>query len=210
MKELFDSIIKNTVKPLLSDNRFRKKALYFYCQKDDLIFIIHFQKSQYNHTAHTRFYINCGIHSLAIDKTLSKAGQTEPDKIIYCYSKRISEIINSTTDGYDITEDTDLNALSNKLTNDLNSALQFFDTVATTDALVNLMIQENGLYNYEELVEYLFVTNNEKELHQYVNALYTRFGSENRWAIFEKKMNDIFIKYNSRQTVSELINNCYG
>lgn len=80
-----------------------------------------------------------------------------------------------------------------------------FDTLvsATTD-LAQLMVQKNGLNNYEELFTYLLLTDNHKQLKTYVTTLMKNFGQEKRWAIFENRLNTILKNNGKAYSVAEI------
>ncbi|MBZ4190438.1 DUF4304 domain-containing protein [Niabella beijingensis] len=206
MKERFKQLISETAKLLLKEKGFVKKGLNFYRTNSDLVFLFNFQLSQGNHPGQLRFYINCGIHSAAIDRAIA-VDRPEMVKEYECYFKsRISAITKAEKDGYIINEATEPAALAAKLMADLGTALQLFDSIGTTGDLVNLMIGQNKLNNYLELFEYLVRTTNRDGQVRYVKELHQDFGSEKRWSIFEGKLNEVFRKHQQSDTVAELLN----
>jgi len=149
MKEKFNQLIAEVVKPLLKENGFTKKGMSFYKRNADLVFLLNVQNSQGNSSEQTKFYINCGIHSTTIDKVIGRSELVEP-KEYECYFKdRISSLINATDDGYLITKDTDLETLSLTLHQDLKTVLLLYNNINKTSDLTDLMINKNGLHNYQ-------------------------------------------------------------
>lgn len=205
MKELFNEIISNVIKPLLKRDGYHKKGLNFYKKSEDLIFLLNIQKSHGNSSDNVHFYINCGIHSSKIDELLGKGELLEPKEYETHFCQRISSLVNSIEDGYTINAETNIEKLKSEIISDIQTVIDFFETIQFTNHLVELMIQKNGLHNYEQLFTYLTLTNNTEGRKIYVKQLYDRFGQENRWSIFEKNMNDILKKHGCLQTITNLI-----
>lgn len=206
MKTQFNQLIADTVKPLLKANGFNKKGLNFYRRKEDLIFLFNFQLSQGNSSDQIKFYINCGIHSIYIDKVIGKTAIPEPKEYDCYFRNRISSMIKSANDGYFITKETDLQTLILTINTDLKIALTMFDNVSTTSDLTNLMIAKNGLNNYRELFDFLLLTENKTGLKQFVTQLHNTFGTEKRWAIFESNLTDVLQKNKRPETIATILN----
>ncbi|MHC8947995.1 DUF4304 domain-containing protein [Sphingobacterium hungaricum] len=205
MKEKFNQLIGETVNPLLKANGFSKKGLNFYRKSDELIFLFNFQKSQGNTSEQTKFYINCGIHSIKIDKEIGKTALIEPKEYECYFRRRISSITNSINDGYLINQEADLSKVSLIISNDLKTVISFFDKIQSTHDLTDLMISKNGLNNYRQLFEYLLLTESNEDLKLFVNQLHKTFGKDKRWRIFESNMNELLNKNNVELTVEEII-----
>lgn len=206
MKDLFNQLISETIKPLLKAEGYGKKGLNFYKRIDDLILMFNFQNSHGNTFHETSFYINCGIHSTAIDATIGSDELKEPKEYMCYYRQRISSITGRKADDYTITPTTDLKKLASTLTKDVGVVLNLFNTIKTTSDLVDLMIAKNGLSNYEELLEYLLIKKENKKINTYVKTLYHRFDDKTRWPLFEKTMNALLKKYKQHTTIADIIN----
>lgn len=205
MKEKFNQIIAGTVKPLLKEEGFGKNGMNFYRKKEDLIFLFNFQNSQGNSADQTKFYINCGIHSTNIGQVIGKTELLDPKEYDCYFRRRISSIVKSTSDGYTITRETDLNDLGQTVEADLKAAIVMFNNVTSTNDLIDLMIEKNGLNNYEELFKYLLFTERKTQLKQFVKQLHQTFGAEKRWAIFESNLTDVLKENNSKKTIAAIL-----
>ncbi|SHE79062.1 protein of unknown function [Pedobacter caeni] len=206
MKEKFNQMIAGIVKPLLKEEGFSKNGMNFYRKKEDLIFLFNFQNSQGNSAQETKFYINCGIHSTNIDRVIGKTTGLDPKESECYFRKRISSIVESTNDGYVITQETDLNTLGLKLDEDLKAAIAMFNNITSTNDLIDLMIEKNGLNNYRELFKYLLLTERKTQLKQFVKQLHRTFGAEKRWAIFENNLTEVLKDNNSKETIAAILN----
>lgn len=191
MKKIFDSLITEIVKPLLKKQGFMKKGLTFYKSNKDLIFVINFQQSHSNRSKEIKFYINCGIHSNEILRKLNQLEVKLPKEYECFYQQRISDIINSPTDGYHILEHTDLKRLEEQLTEDLNKVFAFFANVQNNDDFTRLMLKYNGSLHYANFFEYLLITQQIVEAKKLANQIFKTYGNEPRWQYFENNLQNV-------------------
>ncbi|QKF60875.1 DUF4304 domain-containing protein [Campylobacter curvus] len=194
MKEIFETLIKQTAKPLLKENGFTKKGLNFFKKQNELIFTINFQKSSTNSPFETKFYINCGVYASIFDTTLGKNARLYPKEYECHFRERISAILKE-KDGYFIDQNTDVSELGKKLTQDLNLAIKFFDEIKNADDLVKILLAKGGLNLIDTIFEYLLATKNEKNFIEQSWKLHAKYGNEARWQIFENKINKMLEKY---------------
>lgn len=195
MKTKFDELIAQ-VKPLFKDNGFTKNGLNFYKNTPEFIYVVNFQKSSGNTAFETRFYVNCGIYGTFIDTATGKETVLKPKEYECHFRERISSITGSKAAYYEINENTDtLVALRENLTSDLAAVFRFFDTVKTERNLIGLMLEQNGLAVIDQLFEYLLIKNEQEILTSQALNLFEKYGNEDRWKIFERRINDLLKKY---------------
>ena len=195
MKTKFDELIAQ-VKPLFKDNGFTKNGLNFYKNTPEFIYVVNFQKSSGNTAFETRFYVNCGIYGTFIDTATGKETVLKPKEYECHFRERISSITGSKAAYYEINENTDtLVALRENLTSDLAAVFRFFDTVKTERNLIGLMLEQNGLAVIDQLFEYLLIKNEQEILTSQAVNLFEKYGNEDRWKIFERRINDLLKKY---------------
>lgn len=202
-KEKFNLLISETIKPLLKTHGFRKKVVTFYKKIDELIFVINFQNSQGNTSEKTRFYINCGIYSSLIDKTINKIQLQEP-KVYEChYNKRISQITKVMIDGYEIDKNSNSEELIKKVKEDLSIVLTHFDTIFTTSDLTDLMINENEFGN--DIFDYFISTYDIDNIAKYVKKMAKISSNERRWNLIKNGLNEQFKESNFPTTVEMIL-----
>jgi hypothetical protein len=126
MKEKFDELIA-LLKPLFKDNGFSKSALNFYKNTSNFIFVLNFQKSSWNDSAHTRFYINCGIYGSFIEATLDKEALSKPKEHECHFRARAHEISHTAAAHYELEVDSDVAKNYEDLANDLSFVFKFFE-----------------------------------------------------------------------------------
>ena len=194
MKEIFETLINQTAKPLLKENGFVKKGLNFFKKQNELIYIINFQKSSTNSPFETKFYINCGVYAPTFDTALGKYAPLYPKEYECHFRERISAILKE-KDGYLIDQNTDISELSKKLTRDLNMVIKFFDEIKSADELMKILLAKGGLNLIDTIFEYFLVSKNEKIFIEQNWKLYAKYGNEARWQIFENKINKMLEKH---------------
>ena len=204
MKAKFDELIAQ-VKPLFKDSGFTKSGLNFYKNTPKFIFVVNLQKSSGNTAFETRFYVNCGIYGTFIDTATGKETFSKPKEYECHFRERISSITGSKAAYYEINENTDTVALCENLTSDLRAVFRFFDTVKTERNLIDLMLEQNGLAVIDQLFEYLLIKNEQEILTSQALNLFEKYGNEDRWKIFERRINDLLKKYEKNEIKFEEI-----
>ena len=203
VQDSFNSLINENVKGLLKSNGFKKKALTFYKQGNELVYVINFQRSQGNSSEQVKFYVNCGIYSAHIDKTIDKSELNEPKEYECHYRVRISRLVNSKEDGYKIDKSTDIKSLVLKLSDDLGVVLKHFEKYTTTSDLINLMIDYNSLNYY--LFDYLILSGNKTQLKKQIQKIYDLWSSESRWIRIKNDLNNRLKEHKMNTTIEEII-----
>ncbi|SEW53444.1 DUF4304 domain-containing protein [Chitinophaga arvensicola] len=183
-KTSLDLLVSGAIAPLLKKNEFRKKGLDFYKTTQDLVFDVNIQKGKVQQQAY--FYINIGIYSPELDRTIGIAENGQPKEFECHFRRRIADLINAGQDRY--MADTTTAA---QITTDLDLAMDVLDKIRSANDLVKLMCERGGLENYEKLVSYLALTDNHTLLKTYIDALKKLLGDDKRWPFFEGKMNEI-------------------
>lgn len=205
MKEPFNLIITEKIKPYLKINGFNKKALNFYAKKGELIFIINFQNSHGNNSEQIKFYMNCGIYSKEIDLKIGKEVLDFPKEYECHFRRRISSIVQSEDDRFIITEQTNSDELTSRIFSNLKVVIEMFANITSTKNLTNLMIHNGGLDHYNNLFEYLLITDEKEDLTKFVKQLYKNYGNQYRWKIFESSLNEIIIEKKIQTSIAEIL-----
>lgn len=194
IKDKFNDIINVSVKPLMKETGFKKVGLSFYKEHNDLIYLINIQNSTHNNYAEIDFYINCCIHSKQIDEGLGVEVRNQPKEYECYYGKRIKSITGYGKDRFPINSETDIPELQEELKANLIKAIDYLTEINHLDKLINLMITQNGLQNFQELLAFLIKTNRIDFAKTHIHRLYHDFNNDSRWPKFEQKINDILVK----------------
>jgi hypothetical protein len=205
IKDIFNDIISDLVKPLMKESGFKKIGLSFYREYNDLIYLINIQNSNHNNYAVIDFYINCCIHSKQIDENLGVEIKPQPKEYECYYGKRIESITGFNKNRFTINSETDLQELREELKSNLIKAIDYLIQINNLDKLIDLMINQNGLQNFQELLSFLIKTNRMGLAKEHIRRLYSDFNNDSRWPKFEQKINDILVKNKSNLMLNELI-----
>ncbi len=195
LQQLFNELVKCDVKPFLSKHGYAKKGLNFYKTTESLIYMIHFQKSSGNSSDNVMFYVNCGIYAAELAQIQSREILTTPKEVDCHFRARIGEITESAPDRYSITPDTNMDDLRKTLLSELEVVNHFYVKMNSARDIVHYYTSGPFLHLGEESFHLLLQSNDVAAARQYLKALQEKYGTENRWTIFEKKFQAIFHKY---------------
>jgi hypothetical protein len=73
--------------------------------------------------------------------------------------------------------------------------LVLFLNFSSKIALIELMLEQNGLAAINQLYEYLLIKDKSEILISHAKSLYTKHGSEVRWRKFENQTKELLKKY---------------
>ncbi|GED56675.1 DUF4304 domain-containing protein [Brevibacillus formosus] len=195
LQQLFTEMIKQDVKPFLSNRGFAKKGLNFTKKTESLIYMFNFQKSAGNAADHVMFYVNCGIYAVELAQIQSRAILTAPQEAECHFRARMGEIVESVPDRFSITPDTNMDDVRETLLNGLEEVIHFYDTMTSARSIVDYYTSGPFLHLGEESFHLLLQSNDVVEAKHYLKALQEKYGTEKRWTIFENKYKAIFNKY---------------
>ncbi len=195
MQKVFNDVIKQDVKPFLANYGFARKKLNFYHGTESLHYMFHFQKSAGNSADHVMFYVNCGIYASELAQLQAKEVPAEPQESECHFRARIGEIAKSVPDRFSITPDTDRAELSTSLLGGLEEVIHFYEKMTSARSIVDYYTAGPYLHLGEESFRLLLQSDDTAEAHRYLKALQDKYGSEQRWAIFENKYRAIFEQY---------------
>jgi hypothetical protein len=195
LQQLFNDMIKQDVKPFLSKRGFAKKNLNFNKITENLIYMFNFQKSSGNSADNVRFYVNCGIYAAELAQIQSREVLTAPQEAECHFRARIGEIAESVPDRFSITPDTNMDDLRKTLLSGLEEVIQFYDTMTSARSLVDYYTSGPFLHLGEESFHLLLQSNDVAAAKHYLKALQEKYGTEQRWTLFENKYEVVFNKY---------------
>jgi len=194
MKEKFDELVA-LLKPLFKDNGFSKSALNFYKNTPNFTCVVNFQKSSWNDSEYTRFYINCGIYGSFIEATLGKEALSKPKEYECHFRARAHEISKTALAHYELELDSDVAKIYENVANDLSFVFKFFEQNSSEANLIELMLEQNGLAAINQLYEYLLKKDKSEILISHAKRLFAKHGSEARWGKFQNQINELLRKY---------------
>ncbi|WP_408892152.1 DUF4304 domain-containing protein [Paenibacillus taichungensis] len=202
LQQLFNDLIKQDVKPLLSNYDYTKKSLNFSRKADDLVYMFNFQKSSGNSADNVMFYVNCGIYSVELAQIQSKEILTAPLEPECHFRARIGEIVQAVPDRFAVTPDTNKDDLIAVLLPGLEEVIRFFETMTDARSIVDYYMSGPFLHLSEESFHLLLKSGEVTAANHYLRALHGKYGAEHRWTIFENKYKAIFNIYGVKYDVS--------
>lgn len=196
MQQIFNALIKQDIKPFLIKRGYKKKGLNFYRTTENLIYLINFQKSSGNTVDTMMFYVNCGIYAAELAQLQSREMVTAPKEAACHFRARISSIVEDAPDRFSITATTNLDELTNiLLLGGFEEVHSFYETMTSARSIVDYYIAGPFLHLGEESFHFLLQANDVTTAKLYYNALQKKYGTEQRWSIFQNKYQAIFNQY---------------
>ncbi|MFL1997176.1 DUF4304 domain-containing protein [Lysinibacillus irui] len=195
LQHIFNELIKQDIKPFLATFGFNKKGLNFYKRTDNLIYLIHFQKSAGNTATQVLFYVNCGIYAAELAQIQSKEILTSPKEVECHFRARMREIADTAPDRFSITATTNIDNVRKMLLPCLEDVHHFFETMTSARSIVDYYTSGPFLHLGEESFHLLLQANDVTAAKHYFNALRKKHGAEQRWSIFEQQYHAIFNQY---------------
>jgi hypothetical protein len=176
----------------MKNKGYKKNSLSYYKYDNEFLFLINFQKSQGNSFEHVRFYINCGIDYIPMEKTFVKSIILEkPKPHNYHFEKRIEHITKKNYQWFELTGGTKIELFEETLFDDINSVFGFYERIKTENDFMLLIINSNGLNNYEKIFKYLRSKNNDEYIEIYKQNINKLLGDDKRKEKFMNEINEI-------------------
>ncbi|GAS80410.1 DUF4304 domain-containing protein [Paenibacillus amylolyticus] len=195
MQDLFKKIIHTDVKPLFAKHGYTKKNLNFYKADGNLAYKFNIQKAKVNTSSQVQFYVNCGVHSTELAELNSVGLNGDISEYVSHFTCRIREIAPSAPAHYTLTPDIDPDALSKELVSHLEEGMSFLHSLTGARDIVHYYMAKTALHLSEETFRFLLQAGDTEEAKHYLEQLHAKYGTEKRWAIFEKKYAAVFAEY---------------
>jgi len=193
VKETFKQIINTYLKSLFKEKGYKKKALNFYKQTEDLYYIINLQKSHGNSYAELNFYVNCGIFSNKIATITDYEIPIFPKEADCHWRKRIREVTPIGQARYAIHKNADIDTMGVVLKTALEEALIHIESLQTTEQLVEVLCTK-GTMDFRQIFRYCVRSNDRSNAIRLIQYQHKKFGQEDRWerirAIFTRVLEE--------------------
>jgi hypothetical protein len=189
LKARFDALLTDDVRPMLGARGFAKSGSTFTRRRGSLYDVINFQGSDVNGTGLLhRFYVNVGIGSTDVDAASVEPPTARPKLDRCLVQRRWADFVHGAPERTEIRPESDLDEVRESLLAQLAAVVTVLDTVATTDALVDLAIERNRLQQMQKTCAFLTAEGDLERLRRYVGTLRQAFGTDPRWAIFNDQL----------------------
>jgi hypothetical protein len=140
------------------------------------------------------FYINCGIYCKNIELKLDN-NILEMPKIADChYNKRIENIIKNGAESYKINKDVDIKLFGEKIIKDLKLVIDFYNNYNNIEDILFLIVNENGLNQYEKIFTYFKIMNDNNFIEMYKENINNLLKNDRRKEFFDGEIRKIILK----------------
>jgi Domain of unknown function (DUF4304) len=183
----FNALLTDEVRPFLKARGFAKSGPTFVRRRPPVYDVINFQGSSGNGLgAVHKFFVNVGMGSSAIDEATGDSSR--PSKWTCLYEQRWGSLVAGVPVQVEFSPTSDMRALADRLRAWLGELVDRFDHLDSTEAILDLAIEENFLHNYEKICSYLSGCGDSDRLSRYVRTLRTRFIADLRWDLFNRRI----------------------
>lgn len=176
--------------PLLAERGFTRSGSTFRRRLGTATQVVYLQRGPRNTAAFATFFLNGGVYLPALDEVIGRSVIDEPDEPSCHVRLRPDRVVPTGEDQYEVTPETDLEALATRTTVDLAAlidALRGF--VEPDDAVAYLSTQL--LAQYERVFGWYLATAQVEAARRFVGELEDTFGTEPRWQIFAEHLDAV-------------------
>ena len=148
------------------------------------------ERSSRNGAFAARFYINGSVYLPALDAVIGEPLIEDPDEPSCHVRLRLNDADPGARREYDVTLDTDVEALGAEVAPDVTALLDMLDGLTTPQAAVAHLARRR-LAQHERVFGWYLSQNEIDRARLFVKPLHDEFGGENRWAIFARRLDDV-------------------
>ncbi len=193
---IFDEMIKEHIAPFLKKQGFKKQNLNFYKTEGDVTFMFNFQKSTYNSVDYVCFYINCGIYSQEVIRTIGEPVLPNPKEYECLYNTRIDRLSGAGNKDFELVSSYENHKIevANEVIRQLEKAIDFYKTIQSNDDLTGLIARE-GTYFWQSFLRYLAIKKDVKRIAINVQMYADAYKGDERRQWFEDEINIILVEH---------------
>ncbi|BBY27694.1 DUF4304 domain-containing protein [Mycolicibacterium sediminis] len=186
----FDFVLSQGVEPFLRGLGFMRDGLEFRRDRGDLYDVVGFQENWHNGVTRSHgSFINVGVGSRQVDAAW-KGPRSVP-----LLDRRWESIVPDLPYEVRFDRNTDLIDFAAALCDGLEEVIAVIEEYASTTALVQYAVTYNYLHHYEETCCYLAAIADVDTLAGYVGVLRDRFGHQDRWVNFNRRISEVTGKH---------------
>jgi Domain of unknown function (DUF4304) len=192
----FDEIVAEYFTPFFKNNGFKKRNLNFYQRRDDLYFIVNFQKNRYNSEDYVSFFINCGIQTDKIARDLGEPILAFPREHECLFNTRIDGISLTAAKDFEVTTHTENGKkyLAEAILPHLSIVLAEFAKLNLVEDLLDFCLPR-ALWPYDDFCRFLSKTGDLARFATFFNHFLIRFEGDERQADLEARLNGYLIEF---------------
>ena len=188
--QLITAVVRTHLKPLLTARGFTSSGSTFQRRMAEATQVVNVERSKRNGALAARFYINGSVYLPALDAVIGEPLIEDPDEPSCHVRLRPNDADPGARREYDVTLETDAEALGAEIARDVTALLDMLDGLTTPQAAV-AHLAGRRLAQYERVFGWYLSQNELDRTRLFVKSLQEAFGGENRWAIFARRLDDI-------------------
>ena len=188
--QLITAVVRTHLKPVLTTRGFKSSGSTFKRRVGEATQVVNVERSSRNGALAARFYINGSVYLPALDAVIGKPLIEDPDEPSCHVRLRPNDADPGARREYDVTLDTDAEALGAEIARDVTALLDVLDGLTTPQAAV-AHLAGRKLAQYERVFGWYLSQNELDQASRFVKSLHEEFGGEGRWAIFARRLDDV-------------------
>ncbi|MDT5129718.1 MAG: hypothetical protein QOH54_5362 [Mycobacterium sp.] len=192
LKRAFEQLLSTDVRLFLGARGFTQRDNAFRRSRGPLYDVIGFQGNWHNGSTPSHgYFINVGIGSTEVDSTWPY--ENLGDRPLYgcLLDRRWESVVPDLPYEIRFGRATDTVAFADALCESLGHVIAVFDEFDCTSTLVRYAVENNLLIQYERTCCYLAAVDDGDTLIAYVGLLHDRFGHQERWSIFSRRISEV-------------------
>lgn len=187
---LITAVIRTHLKPVLTARGFTSSGSTFKRRVGEATQVVNVERSSRNGALAARFYINGSVYLPALDAVIDEPLIEDPDEPSCHVRLRPSDADPGARREYDVTLDSDAEALGAEIARDVTGLLDMLDGLTTPQAAV-AHLAGRRLAQYERVFGWYLSQDELAQARLFVKSLHEEFGGEKRWAIFARRLDDV-------------------
>jgi hypothetical protein len=198
LKRAFELMLSTDVRPFLESRGFTQRDNAFRRSRGTMYDVIGFQANWHNgDTPSHGYFINVGIGSTEVDSTWPHENRGDWPLWGCLFDRRWESVVPDLPYEIRFCHTTDMVAFGDALCECLGDVVGVFDEFDCTSTLVRYAVENNLLIQYERTCCYLAAVEDGNTLIAYVGLLHDRFGDQERWSIFSRRISQVTGKWAS-------------
>lgn len=192
LKRAFERMLSKDVRPFLGARGFTQRDSVFRRRRGPLYDVIEFQANWHNDDSPSHgYFINVGIGSTEVDSTWPHENLGDWPLHGCLLERRWESVVPDLPYEIRFGHATDMDAFADALCEGLGHVIAVFDEFDCTSTLVRYAVENNLLIQYDLTCCYLAAVDDGDTLIAYVGLLHDRFGLQERWSIFSRRISEV-------------------
>jgi hypothetical protein len=192
LKRAFEQMLSADVRLFLGARGFAQRDNAFRRSRGSLYDVIGFQANWHNdNTPSHGYFVNVGIGSTEVDSTWPYENLGDWPLYGCLLDRRWESVVPDLPYEIRFGRATDMVAFADALCESLGHVIAVFDEFDCTSTLVRYAVENNLLIQYERTCCYLASVDDGDTLIAYVGLLHDRFGHQERWSIFSRRISEV-------------------